>query len=162
MRLYFDCEFIEDGRTIDLLSIGIVSEDGATYYAEPAETDRSRANEWVQANVLPHLTGSVKPRAQIASEIVGFAGEKPEWWAYFADYDWVALCQLYGTMMDLPAGWPMYCRDIKQWADQLGSPNLKAATSPGVEHNALADAHWVRSAWHLLCGGAAKGEEGPE
>lgn len=34
-----------------------------------------------------------------------------------ADYDWVVLCQLYGTMMDLPKGWPMYCRDVKQLCD---------------------------------------------
>ena len=39
MRICFDTEFIEDGRTIDLLSIGLVREDGATYYAEPAEAD---------------------------------------------------------------------------------------------------------------------------
>lgn len=28
MRYFLDCEFIEDGRTIDLISIGIVAEDG--------------------------------------------------------------------------------------------------------------------------------------
>ena len=72
MRIYFDTEFIEDGRTIDLLSIGLVREDGATYYAEPAEADRDRASDWVRENVLPHLTGPVKPRAVIAQEIVAF------------------------------------------------------------------------------------------
>jgi hypothetical protein len=28
MKYYYDTEFIEDGRTIDLISIGIVAEDG--------------------------------------------------------------------------------------------------------------------------------------
>lgn len=140
MRIYFDTEFIEDGRTIDLLSIGLVREDGKTYYAEPLETDRLKASDWVVENVLPHLTGPVKRRTLIAEEIRAFAGDDPEFWAYYADYDWVALCQLYGTMMDLPDGWPMYCRDVKQVVDERGLTLLKQR---GIEHNALADAVWL-------------------
>ena len=34
MRIYFDTEFIEDGRTIDRLSIGMVREDGAIFDVE--------------------------------------------------------------------------------------------------------------------------------
>ena len=135
----FDTEFIEDGRTIDLLSIGLVRADGATYYAEPAETNRTRASAWVAENVLPHLDGPVKPRAQIAAEIVAFVGDRPQFWAWYADYDWVALCQLYGTMMDLPHGWPMYCRDLKQVADERGW-RLEQKDS---RHNALDDAQWL-------------------
>lgn len=151
MRLWFDTEFIEDGKTVEMLSIGVAREDGETYYAEPAETDHSRADEWVQENVLPHLTGPVKPRAQIAAELIEFAGDKPEWWAYYADYDWVVLCQLYGRMIDLPDGWPMFCMDLKQWATQKGNPDLhKLATIDGPEHNALADARWAADAWAAL------------
>lgn len=39
MKYFFDTEFIEDGRTIDLVSIGIVCEDGREYYAVSAEAD---------------------------------------------------------------------------------------------------------------------------
>ena len=144
MRIFFDCEFIEDGRTIELLSIGIVREDGATYYAEVAETDRSRACDWVKANVIPNLTGPVLTRAQIAQDIVTFAGETPEWWAYYADYDWVALCQIYGRMIDLPDGWPMYCRDLRQHLDENGFAHI---SQPDSNHNALDDAKWVRTTW---------------
>lgn len=28
MKFWFDTEFIEDGKTIDLLSIGVIAEDG--------------------------------------------------------------------------------------------------------------------------------------
>jgi hypothetical protein len=31
MRFWFDTEFIEDGKTIDLMSIGVVAEDGRKY-----------------------------------------------------------------------------------------------------------------------------------
>ncbi len=148
MRYFFDTEFIEDGRTIDLISIGIVSEDGLAYYAESSDCDLSRASEWVQKNVLLHLTGSRIPHKKIAREIIQFVGEKPEFWAYYADYDWVALCQLYGTMMDLPKGWPMYCRDLKQLLDSLGNPRFEKQT--GTEHHALADAKWVRDVYASL------------
>lgn len=33
MKFFYDTEFIEDGKTIDLISIGIVAEDGLEYYA---------------------------------------------------------------------------------------------------------------------------------
>lgn len=154
MKVFFDTEFIEDGKTIDLISIGLVCEDGIAYYAISSECDLNKASPWVQKNVLPYLNyGNVVnadpiPRAVIASEIVRLVGDKPEFWAYYADYDWVALCQLFGTMMDLPKGWPMYCRDVKQLCDSLGNPKLPKQI--GGTHNALEDAKWARDAWKFL------------
>lgn len=148
MRFFFDTEFIEDGRTIDLISIGMVAEDGRTFYAEPAECDLSRACPWVRANVLPHLISDKTPRAEIAKQLVEFVGESPEIWAYYADYDWVALCQLFGRMVDLPKGWPKFCRDVKQLAVSLGNPKLPKQNS--AEHNALADAIWCADAYRFL------------
>jgi hypothetical protein len=144
MQFWFDTEFIEDGKTIDLLSIGVVAEDGRTYYAEFKEADKSRASDWVKQNVLPHLHGHGFSRATIREEITEFMGPEPQIWAYYADYDWVALCQLFGTMMQLPKGWPMYCRDLKQLVDMCGNPKLPE--QKGQEHNALADAVWTKQA----------------
>ena len=147
MKIWFDTEFIEDGKTINLISIGIVCEDGISYYAENAECKLEMASPWVRENVFPSLQGGGIPRRVIANEIRRIVGDKPEFWAYYADYDWVALCQLYGTMMDLPKGWPMYCKDIKQLADSIGNPLLPENKR---EHNALGDALWARSAWDFL------------
>lgn len=148
MRIWFDTEFIEDGKTIDLISIGMVREDGATLYFESADCHHNRASPWVRENVLPHLRQVWTRRSVIASAVSEFAGEQPEFWAYYADYDWVVLCQLFGTMMDLPKGWPMYCRDVKQLCDSLGNPKLPKETD--VEHHALADAMWTKRAWEFL------------
>jgi hypothetical protein len=144
MRVFFDTEFIEDGKTIDLISIGAVREDGRMFYAENSECDRSRASEWVRVNVLSKLSAgqSLMTRSDIASAFVEFAGEKPEFWAYYADYDWVALCQLFGTMMDLPKGWPKICYDLRQWLDMNGYKNVKQPDAADA-HSALADAIWV-------------------
>ena len=150
MRIWFDTEFIEDGRTIDLISIGLVREDGNYYYAINKECDYSKASAWVAKNVLPRLgSGSYFKRAEIAADIIKFAGEKPEFWAYYADYDWVALCQLYGMMIDLPKGWPMFCMDVKQLAVMLGNPKLPKQSDES-EHNALEDARWTMGAWQYL------------
>lgn len=150
MKIWFDTEFIEDGTTIDLISIGMVREDGATYYAETDQWIPGKASQWVKDNVLVHLKGggAIKPRDVIAREIVEFADWKPEFWAYYADYDWVALCQLYGTMMSLPESWPMFCRDVKQLCVDRGDPELPQQTS--TEHHALTDAIWTKTAWEFL------------
>ena len=153
-RYFFDTEFIEDGKTIDLLSIGIVSDDGREYYAASLEADQSRADDWVRANVLPLLppTGDVawKSRVTIRDEVTAFllADAKPEVWAYYADYDWVALCQLFGRMIDLPKGLPMFCMDLKQLSVMVGSP--KHPEMNGHEHSALDDARWNRDLYNFL------------
>ena len=150
MKYFLDTEFIEDGRTIDLISIGVVAEDGREYYAEVLRVDWSKANQWVLDNVKPHLAGGHArlQRSTIAADLVNFVGERPEFWAYYADYDWVAVCQLYGTMMDLPKTWPMFCMDLKQLAVHLGDPRLPQQES--IEHHALADARWNRDVWRWL------------
>lgn len=156
MKYFFDTEFMEDGKTIELLSIGMVCEDGRELYLENNHVDWRKANAWVRENVIPHLhkahpdfyTG-LGHTTWIAQEILKFIGDdKPEFWAYYGAYDWVLLCQLYGPMVDLPAGWPMFCMDLKQLAVTFGDPKLYPQTS--TEHHALNDARWVRDAWKHL------------
>lgn len=152
MRYFYDCEFIEDGKTIDMISIAIVAEDGRELYMESADCDFTKANEWVQQNVMTYLTGPVYARETIATAVRDFCDRekygKPEFWGYYSAYDHVALCQLFGTMMNLPKGWPMYTRDIQQWCDALG--NLQLPEQGKSEHHALADAKWNRWAWDFL------------
>jgi hypothetical protein len=79
--------------------------------------------------------------------------QHPEFWGYYADYDWVAFCWIFGKMIDLPKGWPMYCRDLKQWSDDIGAatnvppPKFEG---PKGEHNALADARWNKELHRYL------------
>jgi hypothetical protein len=189
MRYWFDTEFIEDGKTIDLISIGIVAEDGRELYLCNKECDFCKAGDWVWENVLypigiysvdlPNPSDpstspkeretylAMRSRQQIRDEVLKFCGghlsesgsfelmpgtSKPEFWAYYADYDWVVFCQLFGTMMDLPDGFPMYCRDIKQEVDRLGLNNMDLPAPEGQEseHHALHDARWTKRAWEHL------------
>ena len=42
-RYFYDCEFIEDGQIIDLISIGVVDEQGREFYAISTGFDPARA-----------------------------------------------------------------------------------------------------------------------
>lgn len=210
MKYFIDTEFIEGfhkplfGKRrhfIDLISIGIVAEDGREYYAVSTEFRAKDADDWVRENVISklpnrHIDGLSSPRereesrmwkcnGQIMAEIRAFFGYKPtfgdygsmaytldreiEIYAYYADYDWVLFCSLFGRMIDLPEGMPMYCRDLKQMLDEAymhqenkheGKTRLEAwledvktlPTFPtqGNEHNALDDAKWNRDLYVFL------------
>lgn len=142
MRYAIDTEFIERGREhpIILISIGIVCEDGRKYYAVSSEFKDDDCSDWLKCNVLPNL-GEIKRSTidQIRRSILQFVRDDPEFWAYFADYDWVVFCQIFGSMVDLPSGYPYYCHDLKQEIDRLG---LSISQDDSV-HSALGDAEWV-------------------
>jgi len=90
------------------------------------------------------------PRSEIRDQLKLFLDPekhgKPEIWGYHADYDWVAFCQLFGSMIDLPKGYPMYCRDLKQYLDDRGNPRFQKDDL----HHALADSQWIRETWISL------------
>lgn len=148
MKYYFDTEFVERPCTIDLISIGIVREDGLTLYLESNEVDLANVDPWIRENVLHHLTGRGIPRVEIRDAILAFVDDdpQPEFWAYFASYDWVVFCWLFGRMVDLPSHFPMFCRDFKQTMADHGILRHELPKQPEDCHNALADAKWLRSA----------------
>ena len=157
MRYFLDTEFIETGFSLQLVSIGIVSEDGKTFYAENSSFNERLANEWVNDNVLSKLRwwncerpffrrddiawGMYGTQSEIKQRLLDFfAGDpSPEFWGYYADYDWVIFCWIFGQMTDLPKGFPMYCRDLNQLLDESGKEKIP---DPENEHNALDDALW--------------------
>ena len=180
MKYFLDTEFIEGfhkpifGKRrhfVDLISIGIVAEDGREYYAISKEFDPKDADEWVRDNViskLPERTVTFydsprmrsdsllyKSNRQIKQDLYDFFGFKPEWtdfgsdifskdadiqiYAYYADYDWVVFCSLFGRMIDLPKGMPMYCMDLKQMFDEkalkMTSKEATAINCPSCTHD---------------------------
>ncbi len=141
MKIFVDTEFIERGPNypLTLISIGAVRDDGEEFYAVSSDFDEAVCNEWVKTNVLPALGSAPrKPVVRIADEFRLFAGQSPEFWADYCAYDWVVICQMYGTMMDLPSGWPMWCHDLRNLAGE------RQFESKGVVHNAFDDAITVR------------------
>jgi hypothetical protein len=172
--LYFlDTEFNEGlvtpnskDHTIDLISIGIKARDGRRYYAINFDFDWDRTNDWVKENVIKQLPPrpeqvedgydlGYRTHQQIASEVLDFLNPerygKPEIWANFNSYDWVAFCWLWGVAVNLPKGFPFYCRELKQECDRL---NIKReqfpSKDPNRRHHALADAEWNEQLFYLI------------
>lgn len=255
MNYYIDTEFLEGAQkekfpinlirkntppTIDLISIGIVSEDVREYYAISKDFnlkeawnrfdlklhsgDRRNKGDgtykvyWIRENVLRTIFDDLvlkhslleykanqlgttsgynppykfnyktlkklinlfgKTNKEIAEEVLGFTGQyqdtgafsdnKPKFYAYYADYDWVAFCWLFGKMINLPSTFPMYCRDLKQILDEkyilqenkyadktrLEAWNEDVKRLPSYpkqenEHNALEDARWNKKLHEFL------------
>lgn len=132
--------------TIDLISIGVVCEDGREYYAISSEFAPEKAGPWVRRNVLPKLPAPSSPlwrtRRQIRDELYRFLvprpSVEPELWAWVGAYDHVALCQLWGSMVDLPTDLPRYTNELRQHWEMSGRPQLPPV--PPDAHDALADA----------------------
>jgi hypothetical protein len=162
MRIYYDSEFNENGETIELLSMGMVAEDGREYYAIVNDLEvmyRATENPWLLKNVLNQFPltfddwnlewnpshkdfSAVKPKDQIRNEVKKFLQDTPELelWAWYGSYDHVALAQLFGRMIDLPVGIPMWTNDLRQELHRLGNPRIPE--QQGGNHNALEDARW--------------------
>lgn len=164
MKVTYDFEFLEDGRTIEPISAAFVREDGKYIYLVNRDMPvrRIRKNPFLMNEVMPNLPQGhgdwrlhmptrwlfdyrdprVVPLDTFRSLLKNFllAQEDLELWAWYSAYDHVAMAQLWGRMIDLPKGRvPMRTGDIAQeWARQ-GYPELPAQPGHGV-HNALEDA----------------------
>lgn len=160
MRYFYDTEFIEDGRTIELISIGVAAEDGREYYAVSTEFDPGRAGSWVRANVLPKLPPPSsrlwRSRKQIRTDLEDFLGvsdvdpEPIELWAWVGAYDHVALCQLWGAMPALPPAIPRFTRELRQLWEERGSPRMPPRSRDA--HDALVDARDQLRRFRLIIG----------
>jgi hypothetical protein len=168
MRYFIDTEFIErgDGKPIDLVSVGVVSEDGREFYAVSTEFKERHASQWVKDNVLRHLPerrptpppyGSPRAwhesfawmdRAAIRDMLIAFVGDdRPEFWGWCCGFDYVVVCQLVGFDR-WPPSWGYYFRDIQQEADRLGVDLHDIGATDN--HHALADARRIRDLWSRL------------
>lgn len=179
MRFFYDTEFLDDGRTIELISIGMVADDGREYYAVNLDAPwrRIKKHKWLMENVVPHLPKSygdarnhmpkswlfnqvdpaVRSKDAIADGVRRFLTSHNgpvELWGYYAAYDHVLLAQMFGRMIDLPKGIPMWTNDVQQVAASMGLDNSLPA-QVGNAHNALDDARWTKAAWEYLTGGAS-------
>ena len=156
MNYFFDCEFNEQDGKIDLISIALVNDLGRILCVTSSEFDlkAAQAKPWLVENVLAQLPPPElwKTRKEIVADIIAFVGKdpKPRFWAWFASYDWVIFCQLFGGMLNLPNKWPQYVMDLKQEHALAGSPRLPLQMDG--QHDALEDAKWNKVVHEILMG----------
>ena len=132
-----------------------------------------KTNKEIAEEVFQFCTNDSLPIK--TSEYYNAQHENIEFYGYYCDYDWVVFCWLFGRMIDLPKGFPMYCIDLKQTldekaikyvADNLKGPIVSSNYCPDYclekvkelssypkqtnEHDALADAKWNKQLYEFL------------
>lgn len=150
-RFFYDCEFDETPFGIKFISIGIVNEKGQELYLIDKDYDWTRTSTWLYNNVYPYI--KVAPdyyklsKDLIKQKVLNFIQPTPiddiKLYGYYSAYDHVVLSQLFGRMIDLPEGMPMYTNDLKQIIDYYGINVNKLLPDPQLnQHDALSDAKW--------------------
>lgn len=117
-KIFFDTEFSGLHQNTTLISIGLISECGKTFYAELTDYDESQIDEWLQVNVIDKLyltdkdlkksTGNNRlmkggnniVRMGLSNWLAQF--DKVEMWSDCLSYDWVLFCQIFGHAFNIP------------------------------------------------------------
>lgn len=110
-RLYLDTEFT-DLLNCELLSIGIVADDGSEFYAERDDADLSQCGDFCRVAVLPQLgadPAAVGSEAEIAARL-------KDWLAQFKSAEPVLVS------VDHPTDWELFTYLVRD-EDTLEVPN---------------------------------------
>lgn len=75
-----------------------------------------------------------------------------EFYGYYSAYDHVALCWLFGKMIDLPKGFPMFAFDIQQQIEEykIDKEQLLKEIPQTNCHNSLSDALWNKNTYNWI------------
>ena len=134
MKIFFDTEFTGLHKNTELISIGLIAENGNTFYGEITNYDKTQVDNWIQENVINnlkhnghHIIEETKESYEISMnfEDVSFALNKwlkqfdeVEWVSDVCHYDMVLLIDLltnHGNALELPYGKiNSACHDINQ------------------------------------------------
>lgn len=170
MNLYFDTEFTGLHKDTTLISIGIISEDGRTFYAELTDYDKTQVDDWLQEHVINNLCRSIGELSRMADKAVhGNIKEVSEalikWVSQFDDvkiwsdclaYDWVLFNHLFGHAFNLPKN--IYyipfdiCTlfEIKGIDADISREEFINNSVIGNKHNSLYDAKVIRACYKKL------------
>ncbi len=119
-KIFLDTEFTGLHKNTTLISIGLVSKCGKTFYAEMIDYDYMQLNPWIRENVISNLTNqSMLDNSYTVSEgnmnckcdkkwlqsylkhwLLQF--KDVEIWSDCLAYDWVLFCDIFGGAFDIP------------------------------------------------------------
>lgn len=140
MNIYFDTEFTGLHKDTSLISIGLISDDGKSFYAECNDYDRNQVDKWIQKNVIENLyykdqlsLSGGRYRQMIEADTVAnevYLCSKSQLKEYLTryfnnwknvqlvsdvcHYDMSLLIDIFGSAFDLPKRVNPSCHDINQ------------------------------------------------
>lgn len=118
--MYFDTEFTGLHQNTTLISLGMVTENKETFYAEFIDYDKNQIDEWIETNVMANLTLKEQKNeyADTTTKNWKIKGDKNfvvkylslwlskfdhiEMWSDCLSYDWVLFNELFGHAFNLP------------------------------------------------------------
>lgn len=134
MNIYFDCEFTGLHRNTTMISIGMITENECTFYAEFTDYDIYQCDDWIRENILEKLLFNKKDYlcklgkntmmksdyADISSMLNAWLEqvrneEEVQFVSDVCHYDMMLLADLItngGTAFNLPAFISPVCHDI--------------------------------------------------
>jgi len=170
MKIFFDTEFTGLHQNTTLISIGLISEDNRTFYAEFIDYDKSQVDNWIEKNVISNLlinfpldterscfemrgnTKSVKK--ELETWFLEF--DQVELWSDCLAYDWVLFNQIWGHAFNIPKNVYYIPFDICTMFKLKGiDPNINREefaemTTDAQKHNALWDAKVIKACYQKL------------
>lgn len=174
-KLFLDTEFSGLHKNTTLISLGLVSECGKTFYAEFVDYDKSQIDDWLRVNVLANLflkSGKIQSFAVsdgysiVVSATSGIIKtELIDWllqfnhvqiWSDCLAYDWVLFNDIFGTAFDLSKNISYIPHDICTLFDIKGiDPDISREefienSVEGTKHNALYDAKVIKACYDKL------------
>ena len=117
-KIFFDTEFTGLHQNTSLISIGLVSEDNKTFYAEFNDYDRLQCDDWIKEHVIDNLV--MKPPKPGEQEYYHAKRDKdnPIGQDIYNGYS-VQLRNNKETIADELALWLSQFGDVEMWSDCL-------------------------------------------
>lgn len=175
-KIFFDTEFTGLHQKTTLISIGLISECGKTFYAELTDYDKTQVDEWLQDNIISNLLFNDYPNDGIILSNYGHSLEmkaninsvkeqlevwlsqfgQVEIWSDCLAYDWVLFNQIFGHAFNIPKNVYYIPFDICTLFKVKGiDPDISREEFSNMQHgaqkhNALWDAKVIKRCFELL------------
>lgn len=117
-KLFFDTEFTGLHHLTDLISIGIVSECGRTFYAELTDYDPLQVDKWLQENVISKLRFSLPPEGESPYYIAKRSKNNRIPSDLYSGYSLEVQCNMI-TLKDELTKWLGQFGEVEMWSDCL-------------------------------------------
>lgn len=168
MKIFFDTEFTGLHQKTTLISIGLVTENEDTFYAEFTDYDTSQVDDWIQTNVVDNLlfnegTYTNEPNSvRVKGDTILIRQALTEWlskfeqvemWSDCLAYDWVLFNQIFGHAFNLPENVYYIPFDLSTLFKVKGiDPDIRREKMEGDKHNALWDAKVIKACYEKAMG----------
>ena len=172
-KVFFDTEFTGLHQSTTLISIGLISDCGKTFYAEFNDYDFNQVDDWLKENVINNLQyNGIYQKLDKTKESVSYKSttenikvmlsewfsqfEEVEIWSDCLSYDWVLFNEIFGHAFNIPKNVYYIPFDIctlfkiKGVDPDISREEFSEMQEGSQKHNALWDAKVIKICYDKL------------